>query len=718
MASMRRELVVLIVGACGRIGFGADHGADAGGDDAAPVGRWASVVSGGLSTCGIAVDGTLWCWGLNNVGQLGMGDTTYVQPPAQVGTQTWKSVAIHAEWDDTDHACGIQLDDTLWCWGGNPDGELGLGTTDNETSPRHVGQATWKAISIGDSYTCGLETDGSLWCWGTDDDGELGDGGMNESHVPKQIGASTYIALSAGEDSACAVRDDHTLWCWGDNNSSQLGDNTNVTRRRPVQLAGTTWLDVAESSNAGCGRKDDSSVWCWGFGGSGQLGTGDEDAHPIPVPASVGALSTIVLGDDHACGLDAAGALWCWGYGGHGQLGIADIVIDTPIQIANVHATALSASADNTCIVDDQTRLLCTGSNALGQLALPMAERHVPGRVDARTDWTEIAAQGSTGCGLAGGHAMCWGSNGDGQIGIGDNADDQQQPGDIGTGYAQIVAGANSTAGIQADTTLWIWGYDPIDDDDHSTPIQALVGMGWTSTTVGDTDACAIEAKALHCGGINNFGEVGNGTTNQITDFVVPGSWDAVSMCGSTTCAIATTTGIVSCWGLGDRGQLGNNTTNDASTPQPTTLAAIQVAVGGHFTCALDASRALWCWGANDEGQLGIGTTDDSLVPMMAASPAGYAEVAAGDAHACAIRMDHTLWCWGAGENGEIADPQLSFRSSPTQVGSDTDWTHVATGNDWTCAIKLDGTRSCFGSNYVGELGDGTSWHTGFVAVP
>ena len=132
---------------------------------------WQTAGAGYGHTLALRQDGTLWAWGQNTNGQLGTGAASIDQPtPAQVGTDTsWRSLALGSA-----HTLALRQDGTLWSWGYNYFGQLGLGSTTDQSSPQPVGSATWQTIAAGYGHTLGLLPDGSLWTWGFNNYGQLG----------------------------------------------------------------------------------------------------------------------------------------------------------------------------------------------------------------------------------------------------------------------------------------------------------------------------------------------------------------------------------------------------------------------------------------------------------------------------------------------------------------------------------------------------------------
>ena len=149
----------------------------------------ASPAAGGYHTCAIRKDHSLWCWGLNDDGQLGTGNTINADTPQRVGTRSnWKAVSAGQY-----HTCAVRTSGTLWCWGYNYDGELGTGSTISADTPQRVGtRSNWKAVSAGGFHTCAVRTGGTLWCWGLNNNGELGTGNIISADTPRRVGTGAF----------------------------------------------------------------------------------------------------------------------------------------------------------------------------------------------------------------------------------------------------------------------------------------------------------------------------------------------------------------------------------------------------------------------------------------------------------------------------------------------------------------------------------------------
>jgi len=258
-----------------------------------------------------------------------------------------------------------------------------------------------------------------------------------------------------------------------------------------------------------------------------------------------------------------------------------------------------------------------------------------------------------------------------------------------------------------------------------------MAKTGWTTESAAEEHSCGLLGTALWCRGDDSYGQIGDGNmTGTPANYQVPGTWSAVAVGDSTTCAIdSANPATVKCWGDNGYGQIGNGTSNNAATPQIVSMPTgagtpQQVAVGYGFACTIADSvavmgpGALYCWGNNSCGELGDGTGNSSTTPVQAGSRTDWIEISAGDSHACGITSDHALWCMGGGGEGAVSDPNRADALAPEQVGTDLDWAHVAAGDDFTCAIKMNGTRWCFGTDDDGQLGNDLAWHAGFVQIP
>lgn len=288
---------------------------------------WSKVSTGNVSSMSIKSDGTLWTWGRNESGKLGLGNTTTYSSPKQVGALTdWYSISCAG----SANALAIKTDGTLWSWGLNSNGQLGLGNTTNYSSPKQVGSLTnWATVSAGHEYTLATKTDGTLWAWGYEFQGELGNGsgGLTNVSSPIQIGSLTnWSKVYAGYFNSYGIKTDGTFWAWGQGSYGQLGLGNTTNYSSPKQVGALTdWLDVAGYYGYVLAVRSNGTLWSWGRNYAGQLGLGNTTSYSSP--KQVGALTNwskifVSKGGASVLSIKTDGTLWAWGVGTDGVLGL------------------------------------------------------------------------------------------------------------------------------------------------------------------------------------------------------------------------------------------------------------------------------------------------------------------------------------------------------------------------------------------------------------
>jgi len=267
-------------------------------------GSWSVSSGGNYISAAIKTNGSLWVWGDNAQGVLGQNETTSRSSPIQVGVSTgttWK--AIHM---DNGRCVATKTDGTLWCWGNSGEGAMGNNRQPSSprfSSPNQVGESTDWGSTVGGAWInlYAFKTDGTMWIWGDNTDGALGltqgYGYLNGRSSPTQLPAPSgrkWSKVTGGYVSFyIANRDDGTLWSWGrqDSGYGNLGHNEGETRDKsaPIQIGtGTDWSDSSASAYMGSATKTDGTLWSWGYNHQGQLGHNDIvfQSSPTQVPGT------------------------------------------------------------------------------------------------------------------------------------------------------------------------------------------------------------------------------------------------------------------------------------------------------------------------------------------------------------------------------------------------------------------------------------------------
>jgi alpha-tubulin suppressor-like RCC1 family protein len=305
-----------------------------------------------------------YSWGYNNQGQLGLGDIANRSSPTQVGYSlepSWSSLA-----NGFSFSAAVKTDGTMWTWGNNGLGQLGLGNTTNYSSPKQVGSlTTWSKVFAGPySFNCyAVKTDGTFWAWGYGISLSLGQGNTTSYSSPKQIGALTNwsTAASGFSGSVLAVKTDGTLWGWGYNQNGQIGiTSAGNYVSSPTQIGAlTNWLQVAATGYFTTAVKTDGTIWSWGNGSNGKLGLGNTTTYSSP--KQIGALTnwqSVRNGLEHVVSVTTSGRLYAWGFNSAGQLGDGTITNrSSPVQIGSLTTWSIlgTGSAMSAAIKTDGT---------------------------------------------------------------------------------------------------------------------------------------------------------------------------------------------------------------------------------------------------------------------------------------------------------------------------------------------------------------------------
>lgn len=643
----------------------------------------------------------------NSIGvRIGDKDTArlYIKDNDVTNSSSGSSLALGYE-----HACLVSAAGSLKCWGRNSVGQIGNGTTSSRyTSKYEVGPGFTKVVANRYlaiySATCGLESNGTpnVKCWGSNNYGHLGNGTTTISFSPVSIsGTDVYTHIEAGHSFFCGITSTGTTKCWGHGFNGKLGDGTTVQRNSPTQIFSSAGMGnlvkISLGRDHACGIDNSAKLWCWGSGITGQLGNGSNTNALVPTEIDPGTpYSEVSLGENHSCGITTSGVLKCWGQGVSYQLGTGSTSsVNTPTVVdSGTTYISLGMGIDTSCGITSNNQLKCWGLNGndslTGNGALGGAV-NTPTAVFTNVQFQKVQLGYSTACAQTlTGEFLCWGNNEVSLLG-------NEKP-------SRSVTPSLISSEVQS---------------------IALSAAGASPTTMGGQFCRIMNNASLWCGGLNESGQIGDGTTEkryhpQLIDLGT--NYSKVSTAhNSHTCGI-TTAGLLKCWGKNTHGQLGDGSISTTSVPKAVNSMSLfdQIATGSDtnfagFSCAIATTGALYCWGYNNYGQIGDGTTTYKSTPQNIDVGTNYSQVSVGYSHACGITTAGDLKCWGRNQNSQIYISGTQY-TSPLTLEVGTVYSQVSVGGDSSCAVTNAGTLKCWGNNAYGVLGNGST--TGTVSLP
>ena len=600
------------------------------------------------------------------------------------------------------HVCAVSSAGSAFCWGENKKGQLGIGSTTDQTQPAAVSTlgAGVASIAAGAAHTCALLNGGSVKCWGDNTYGQLGNGSTVMSTTPiNVIGISTAIAVVTGSDSSCALLSDQTVRCWGYNGlEGVLGNRTSDHASLPVMvtgLTGITHLAAARGQHV-CALSSSGAVYCWGANSFGQLGNGTSFATGGGPYSGVSGISNGAVGiyasAFGSCAKLTSGAIKCWGLNAYGQIGNGAMTNATTPVTLNVLTgiRQLDLGDWHSCAVNNNSGVNCWGLNSYGVIG------------NSHHDGTYLSA------------SSVHGSSQD---------------------VALVRSGATSTCALLVSGEVHCWGklssFSFISPSTQKRPVTSL-SAGVASVSAGGYHTCATLASgAVKCWGSAISGQLGDGfyANGRMSGFDEPQSTSISSVSSISsgvwhTCSVSTS-GEIKCWGYNRYGQLGIGTNTDVAIPTSVSGisdgTAVQVVSGQVHTCALTSTGAVYCWGRNDKAQLGDVVTSnvDTNTPRITISAgSGVTQIAAGLSHTCARFSSGQVKCWGDGTSGALGNCMtVAHIRGPTTVGGTNGCasplggvSKITAGYFHTCALMSSGEVRCWGANSYGQLGDGSGY--------
>ena len=665
------------------------------------------IATGGNHNLVIKADGSLWAWGSNSYGQLGngeLGDEKYLFSPIKIMDGVVQVAA------GSEHTLVIKTDGSLWVWGYNNYGQIGNGESswvDFQTVPIKIMDDVVQ-MAAGSNHTLAIKTDGSLWGWGYNNYGQIGNGEsswVDFQTVPVKI-MDDVIQVAAGANHTLAIKTDGSLWAWGYNLYGQLGNGESGSEKKqisPVKIMDGV-VQVTAGDNHTLAIKTDGSLWGWGYNNYGQIGNGESswvDFQTVPVKIMDDVVQ-VAAGRDHSVAISSDNTLYGWGindYAGHLVGGISYATLSPKSIFIGIRVIEVDAHSNNTIFLTSNDDVFAFGDNTFGQLGSDNTDSNVPVKVPI-DNIMDIAAGGNTSFAINSSNSLFgWGFDAEAEIGDVDRKS-KTAPVEVDGAFTQIAIGAGSNSvALKKDNTLWEWGVD-CSDPSYVNTVPIKTQTGYIQISAGYKRIFGIkEDHSLWAWGDNSYGCVGTGTTDFQKD-PVKIMEDVIQVSAGTNHTLAIKTdGSFWAWGDNYEGQLGNGQSGGGKnkySPVKIMEGVSQAATGTNYSLALKTDGSLWFWG-NDEWILPEKIMDD------------VNQIAGGDKHFFAIKTDGSLWAWGDNYYGQLGNGESGSEKRqypPIKILDSV--TKVAAGTNHTLAIKSDGSLWAWGSNSHGQLGQGT----------
>ncbi|MEO7086818.1 MAG: hypothetical protein ABI442_02215 [Gemmatimonadaceae bacterium] len=306
--------------------------------------QFSAISAGARHTCAIAINRQAYCWGANDVGQVGNFGGNAATPILVPGALGWSQISAGST-----HTCAVRVDGTLWCWGANERGQLGNGTLAGGGDMIRVAFTEAVAtVSAGQSRTCARTVSGVVYCWGAVwTDSENGLEFTRPQLTPELVpGAPKMSMLTVGTFTTCGADLAGAGYCWEANPRGELGNGTQIGSQTPLKIGDSlSFVQVSAGIVQTCGVTANGAGYCWGDDTFGELGVlptllletcgGSQlfcSTLPIPVFGKQHFIEISTGFGSHTCGVTVVGNLYCWGLGVSGQRGdgTASNAVSTP----------------------------------------------------------------------------------------------------------------------------------------------------------------------------------------------------------------------------------------------------------------------------------------------------------------------------------------------------------------------------------------------------
>ena len=725
-----------------------------------------SISAGEAHICALLHDGDITCWGSNTFGELGLGDTTWRNTPDESVDLGSARTAISVEASGRS-TCAILDNQTLKCWGINEDGQLGLGDNLHRgDGPNEMGDnllainlgASRHATSVSGSlfHTCALLDNGTVKCWGSNYQGLLGRGDTTTSKnlpgEPIDLGAGFQVSsVAVSGRQSCAISKANDIKCWSQNLFGQLGaGDTSIRGDEPGEMGdnllainlgdGKSAKSLGVGASFTCALLTDSSIKCWGRNIEGQLGLGDTQNrgdNPNEMGDNLPTVNLLAPSVTTGSFIDQSNKLLfsltfsdnVFGLGSDDFINTGTATDCTFAPWSTKAFAGLPTVIEASCATSGSV-IISLKANSVYEVngntgpytnySLPVSSVDVDSPViSVMNELTELPLTFVTRIkpneaiiGLTSSDFRISGTATDCAVQVSSSSSTRDVPIALtvkcqtsGSLVIELKADSISdTAGNSGPVTDLVLPTFSVNEFAARVPVAMSAGM---------TDSCALMSNAqVRCWGSaasNVFGasftEVYGDSLNELGDELPTLAWSNDSPVTSfarglfKTCATLSN-GSLQCFNTDGTNELYAPIDGDSF---------VSVDIGQVHSCALTNSGKLRCWGTNSAGQLGVGNTSDQvgLVESLTSEP--VISYSTGTFHTCAILVTHELQCWGSNTSGKLGLGDINQRLNPTTVDLGAGRTAIKINSRGlnTCAILDNGQLKCWGWNLNGQVGFG-----------
>ncbi len=336
-----------------------------------------AIAVGGQHSCALLLSGQIKCWGKNDNGQLGNGTIGGYKGVSDPVIVVGLAGEVKSLISGANHTCVVLKNGQMQCWGSNEYGQTGSapnvsGSSNNQPTPTIVQNLPGKVMfaNAGKAHSCAVIEDGSVYCWGSNIRGQLGIGETARISAVRKAIALPFAAvnLALGNAHTCALLADKTIWCWGKNNDGQAGENLRPNHASATLPSTAKYIASSESHTCVIVQQDD--VYCWrenSYYSNDEIKNANYATKISALPNSIQAIS---VGNNFTCAAPKSGGVLCWGLNTYGELGNQKQLTSTiPIAVNGIteNVIALTSGTSHTCALTENGKVKCWGKNLNSQ---------------------------------------------------------------------------------------------------------------------------------------------------------------------------------------------------------------------------------------------------------------------------------------------------------------------------------------------------------------